>query len=157
MTSTLGRIPLRALPTSPPVHAAVPKDSSLTAGITSTGRRPRPRRPLTRAIDPNWWSRGTHNGVPLPDALRAHDISTVFNFLRARGWSRAAVATATCLTESRFREIALGRRRVTSYEVLERVAEGLHISRGLMGLAFSDDPEPVIRPAPDAGRRERLP
>jgi hypothetical protein len=37
------------------------------------------------------------------------------------------------------REIILGRQKVTSYEVLERIARGLRIPPGWIGLAYTDD------------------
>jgi transcriptional regulator with XRE-family HTH domain len=69
--------------------------------------------------------------------LREHDIPRLFRFLRSRGWSRAAIAAATGLAETRVREIYHGRQHVTSYDVLERIASGLSIDRGLLGLAYS--------------------
>jgi transcriptional regulator with XRE-family HTH domain len=63
-------------------------------------------------------------------------VGTIFRFLRARGWSRAAIAAATGLSETRVRAVSQGKQQITSYEVLERIAEGLRIERGLMGLGY---------------------
>ena len=90
--------------------------------------------------DPGWWVEEWFDGRPLREALRCRDVGVVFRFLKTRGWSRAAIAAATGLSETRVREVIHGRQRVTSYEVLERIAEGLAIGRGLMGLAYSDRP-----------------
>jgi len=88
-----------------------------------------------------WWQEGTIDGVPIMDALARQDISALFRFLHARGWSRAAIAAATGLAENRIRRISQGRQEVTSYEVLERIATGLGIERGWMGLAFTRAPQ----------------
>lgn len=88
--------------------------------------------------DPEWWRSGVLDGRPMLDFLRQRDIGAVFRFLRARGWSRAAIAAATGLTETRVRQIAQGKQKITSYDVLERIADGLHIDRGLIGLAYID-------------------
>ncbi|GAA1801545.1 hypothetical protein GCM10009682_24360 [Luedemannella flava] len=93
-----------------------------------------------RRPDPSWWAHETWDGQPLRNALRARDLAPVFGFLAARGWSRASIAAATGLSENRVRGIAQRRQRITSYEVLERVAEGLRVERGLMGLAYTLQP-----------------
>ncbi|MFI7203854.1 helix-turn-helix domain-containing protein [Micromonospora aurantiaca (nom. illeg.)] len=87
-------------------------------------------------VDPCWWTSGRFEGRPLADLLRQRDIGAVFRFLKSRGWSQAAIAAATGTTENQVRAVIRGRQRVTSYDVLERIAEGLRIRRGLMGLAY---------------------
>lgn len=87
----------------------------------------------------------------MSDVLCSHDIGALFGFLATRGWSRTAIGTATGLDPNRVREIARRKRRVTSYEVLARIADGLGIERGLMGLAFiapGRSPSPGTLPAP---------
>ncbi|MEJ3751038.1 hypothetical protein WEI85_48485 [Actinomycetes bacterium KLBMP 9797] len=69
-------------------------------------------------------------------------MGALFRFLKTRGWSRAALAAATGLTETRVRAVAQGKQQITSYDVLERIASGLKIERGLLGLAY-------IKPTPD--------
>ncbi|MFF3853568.1 helix-turn-helix domain-containing protein [Micromonospora sp. NPDC002575] len=86
--------------------------------------------------DPSWWLNDQFEGRSLTELLRQHDIGAVFRFLKSRGWSQSAIAAATGTTENQVRAVIRGRQRVTSYEVLERVAEGLSIPRGLMGLAY---------------------
>lgn len=99
-----------------------------------------------RQVDPSWWSGGSFEGRSVLDVLKDRDVGAVFRFLKARGWSRAAIAGATGLTETRVRAISQGKQQITSYEVLERIAEGLRIERGLIGLAFD----------PSGGAEERL-
>ncbi|MFL6076967.1 MAG: helix-turn-helix domain-containing protein [Mycobacteriales bacterium] len=100
-------------------------------------------------LDAALWRTATFEGRPVRQALRDHDIGTVFRFLRTRGWSRAVLAAATGLAETRVRAICQGKQQVSSYEVLERIAAGLQIERGLLGLAYLDSP--AIHPEP-AGR-----
>src|SRR5947207_1943132 len=90
-------------------------------------------------IDPSWWDTAQIQGRLMRDVLAVHDIDVLFAFLSHRGWSRAALAAATGLSETRVREVARGGGRVTSYEVLVRIAVGLRIPRGYMGLACSPD------------------
>jgi hypothetical protein len=91
-----------------------------------------------RQPDRMWWTDGTFNRRPMPLVLRERDFTTVFCFLRAHGWSSSAIAAATGLSENRVRAISKGQQRITSYDVLERVAAGLCIERGLVGLAYTD-------------------
>ena len=103
-------------------------------------------------LDPQWWHTGSLDGRPMREILAARDIGSVLRFLGARGWSRAALSAATGLSETRVRQIRGGGQRVESYEVLERIADGLRIPRGLMGLAYGDHDEAVAgTPSGDPG------
>lgn len=99
-------------------------------------RRRLHRQPLLEKV---WWSEAVYDGHPLRSALSRRDITTIFRFLARQGWSQAAIAAAVGMSEFRVRRILHGAQRVTSYEVLERIAEGLMIDRGLMGLAYTED------------------
>lgn len=90
-------------------------------------------------IDPRWWDTTTFDGKPVSDYLAKRDVSAVLRFLRTRGFSRARLAALTGLSETRVRQISQGRQRVTSFEVLERVADGLNIPRPHLGLAAGPD------------------
>jgi transcriptional regulator with XRE-family HTH domain len=109
----------------------------------------------TRAtVDPHWWATASYNGRSIreilrtrvhplkPEILRTRDIAGLFGFLSSRGWSRSAIAAATGLSETRVREVRQGKQQITSYEVLERIADGFNIERGLMGLAYTDHVAP---------------
>ena len=74
------------------------------------------------------------------EILRERDFSAVFGFLVRHGWSRTSITAATGLSETRVRAVLQGKQRITSYEVLERIADGLLIERGLPGLAYGDQP-----------------
>jgi hypothetical protein len=65
-------------------------------------------------IDPAWWTTCSYEGQPMREILRRRDISAVFGFLASRGWSRAAIAAATGLSESRVRGVRQGRQQITS-------------------------------------------
>jgi hypothetical protein len=88
-------------------------------------------------LDPGWWSEGVVDGRPMVEVLAARDVGAVFRFLRSRGWSLTAICAATGLKETRIRAVMNGVQRITSYEVLERVALGLRIPRGAVGLAYT--------------------
>jgi formylglycine-generating enzyme required for sulfatase activity len=102
--------------------------------------------PAQPTIDPDWWEHAIFEGRPLRDYLRARDVGAIFRFLGSRGWSRAAIAAATGLTENRVRAVARGTQQISSCDVLERVSDGLKIDRGMMGLAFTED---IVQQTPD--------
>jgi transcriptional regulator with XRE-family HTH domain len=106
-----------------------------------------------RQADSIWWRSGTYLGRPVREILRQRDMAALFCFLKTRGWSRAAIAAATGLSESRVRAISQARQQITSYEVLERIADGLVIDRGLLGLAYTDGGIPAA-PQPDGRSQE---
>ena len=98
--------------------------------------------------DPRWWDAASFEGRPVADLLAERDVCGILRFLRTRGFSRTRLAAVTGLSETRVRQIAQGRQRVTSYEVLERIADGLGIPRHLLGLGSdSGNPEADLRGA----------
>src|SRR5436190_23499637 len=82
----------------------------------------------------------------MPEILASRDFGTVFRFLNSRGWSVGAISAATGLDEYPVREIIKGKRRVTAYEVIERVVVGLGIERHMCGIgaapSVASTPEP---------------
>ncbi len=93
---------------------------------------------MPQPIHRSWWDIGAWDGRPLRDYLARHDITALFQAVHRRGWSLAAIAAATGLTAGRVSEIAAGKREVTKYAVLARIADGLGIPRHYMGLAYGD-------------------
>ncbi|HEY2762671.1 MAG TPA: helix-turn-helix transcriptional regulator, partial [Pseudonocardiaceae bacterium] len=95
---------------------------------------------MTERICPDVWDE--------PDMRRAlaeRDISTVYQLLRAAGLSQSQISRLTGQSQSEVSEIIAGR-RVQAYDVLVRIAAGLGIPRGWMGLAQCDgqvSPYPV--------------
>ncbi|MEC3974870.1 helix-turn-helix domain-containing protein [Amycolatopsis sp. H20-H5] len=71
-------------------------------------------------------------------ALHKRDIAGVFVLLRRHGVSQRRIAALTGQSQSEVSEICHGR-QVMAYDLLARVADGLGIPRGLMGLAYSPD------------------
>lgn len=82
-------------------------------------------------------SRDIWDGPEMHRALAGRDISTVYRLLCETGLSQAQIAKLTEQRQSDVSEIANGR-RVLSYAVLERIADGLGIPRGHLGLAYAD-------------------
>ena len=76
-------------------------------------------------------------------ALATRDIATVFRLLQRYGVSQRRIAAFTGQSQSEISEI-LGGRRVVSYEVLVRIAEGLDVPRGHLGLAHDDGTAQVL-------------
>src|ERR687887_1046079 len=69
------------------------------------------------------------------NALAARDVSTVYRLLRRTGVSQRQIAAMTGQSQSEVSEILKGR-QVMAYDVLARIADGLGIPRGYMGLAY---------------------
>jgi transcriptional regulator with XRE-family HTH domain len=92
-------------------------------------------------------------------ALASHDIATVYRILVGQGLSQRRLAELVGQTQSEVSEILSGR-QVQSYDVLERIAEGLGVSRGVMGLSYGDADEgagtPVYDEADEDMRRRAL-
>jgi transcriptional regulator with XRE-family HTH domain len=71
--------------------------------------------------------------------LAARDIGSVYRLLQQHGVSQRAIAARTGQSQSEISEIIAGFRQVISYDLLERIAVGLGIPRGWMGLAYDAD------------------
>lgn len=73
-------------------------------------------------------------------ALRSHDLAFVFSRLKNRGFSQRRIGALTGQSQSEISEI-MGGRDVLAYAVLLRIADGLRIPRGYMGLGSYDEGE----------------
>jgi transcriptional regulator with XRE-family HTH domain len=80
-------------------------------------------------------------------ALAQRDIAAMYRMLRDAGVSQASIAHATGQKQSEVSEIVSGR-RVQSVILLERIADGLGVPRGWMGLAYEPDLAPVPQENP---------
>ncbi|MBB5158652.1 helix-turn-helix domain-containing protein [Saccharopolyspora phatthalungensis] len=91
-----------------------------------------------------------------PDAhaiLGRRDISALYRLLNSRGVSQSRIAMRTGQNQSEVHDIMRGR-KVLSYALLERIAEGLSIPRGLMGLPYAGtDRQPPSEEDEDVKRR----
>jgi transcriptional regulator with XRE-family HTH domain len=74
-------------------------------------------------------------------ARGVHDMCVVFRLLQRYGVSQRRIAARTGQSQSEISEI-LGGRRVVTYDLLVRIADGLGIPRGWMGLEFNEAGEP---------------
>jgi transcriptional regulator with XRE-family HTH domain len=77
-------------------------------------------------------------------ALARRDIAQVFCILRDAGVSQASIALATGQKQSEISEIISGR-QVQSILLLERIADGLGVPRGWMGMAYEPDQAPTAQ------------
>lgn len=108
-----------------------------SVSVTSDGIRHRDH------IDPEVWTR--------PD-MRRHlalrDIAAVYRLLQRHGVSQRAIAARAEQSQSEVSEIIAGRRQVASYDVLLRIATGLDVPRGWMGLAYHNANDQLLQAAP---------
>lgn len=88
--------------------------------------------PGDRPIDPRIW-----DNPQMRAALARHDIGRVYRLLGGAGVSQRRIAAMTGQNQSEVSEIIQGR-QVQAYDLLARIADGLRIPRGHMGLAFTD-------------------
>ncbi len=75
-------------------------------------------------------------------ALASRDVATVYRLLIEQGVLQRTVASLAGQSQSEVSEILNGR-QVMGYDVLVRICTGFGIPRGLMGLAYDEDSEPV--------------
>jgi len=87
---------------------------------------------------------------PRPDVrliLATRDIQALYEILQRYGVSQRLIAVMTEQAQSEISDI-LGRngRRVTSYDLLVRIADGLRVPRGWMGLTYDEDTLALLGP-----------
>jgi transcriptional regulator with XRE-family HTH domain len=82
-------------------------------------------------------------------AVATRTFSTVFNAAKTAGLSYNAIAAATGMKAERVSLVARGEAKITGIDTIERIADGLHIPGGMLGLAArcwenitSVDPQP---------------
>lgn len=80
-------------------------------------------------VDATVWER-----TDMREALAVRDICTVYRLLQRFGVSQRRIAARVGQSQSEISEI-LGGRKVRAYDVLVRIADGLGVPRGWMGLA----------------------
>ncbi|MGH3823923.1 MAG: hypothetical protein ACRDRA_13995 [Pseudonocardiaceae bacterium] len=78
-------------------------------------------------------------------ALARRDIGAVYRMLTEAGASQRQIANLTRQAQSEVSAIVQGR-QVTGYALLTRIADGLGIPRGWMGLACTEDTSPRSSP-----------
>jgi len=80
-------------------------------------------------------------------ALAVRDIGTVYRLLQRFGMSQRRIAALVDQSQSDVSEIIGGRRAVVSYDVLVRIADGLGVPRGWMGLGSHTPAEDQQEPS----------
>ncbi len=93
-----------------------------------------------------------------PEMYRAcvsRDVTALFRAVVATGMSHRQLAERVGMSQSEVSEILAGR-RVSFYAVFLRVADGLGVERGIMGLAYTEDLEPAPEVDEDVFRRQLL-
>lgn len=71
-------------------------------------------------------------------ACRQRDFAAVFRLLKLAGVYPSLIARACDLTPSRVGEVMAGKRRIEKIDLVERIADGLHIPGHMVGLATRD-------------------
>jgi antitoxin component HigA of HigAB toxin-antitoxin module len=85
-------------------------------------------------VDPAEWQRPAMRA-----ALFERDITTVYRLLQKVGFSQQRIAALSGQSQPEVSAIIHGR-RVMAYDVLSRIADGLGIPRGYMGLSYAVEP-----------------
>ncbi|MEN3611362.1 helix-turn-helix transcriptional regulator [Plantactinospora sp. ZYX-F-223] len=93
-------------------------------------------------------------------ALAARDLKAVYERLQRVGISQRHIARLTGQSASEVYEVLRGR-RVMAHDVLVRIADGLGVPRGYMGLAYDESTEAALDLAtaacsPEEGEREQV-
>ena len=84
-------------------------------------------------IDPATWGPPEMRAV-----LAVRDITGLYRLLQRYGFSQQRIAAMTGQSQPEVSAIMHGR-KVMAYDVLVRIADGLGVPRGLMGLAFAPE------------------
>jgi transcriptional regulator with XRE-family HTH domain len=82
-------------------------------------------------------------------ALANRRIASAFRLLQKYGVSQRRIAKATHQSQSEISEILSGR-RIVAYDVLERIAYGLGVPRGFMGLDYDESTLQYVEALPEA-------
>jgi tetratricopeptide (TPR) repeat protein len=90
-------------------------------------------------MDPSTSARGLPRRLladpAVAQALATHTFSTVFTAAKTAGLSFNAIAAATGMKAERVSLVARGGARITGIDTIERIADGLYIPGGMLGLA----------------------
>ncbi|HEX2297204.1 MAG TPA: hypothetical protein VHH34_01575 [Pseudonocardiaceae bacterium] len=123
-----------------------PRPAQAPVTVTEAGPDqppPRRRKPSPAPPDPEIWER-----PDIREALAEHDFATVYRELIRAGTSQRVIAVLTGQAQSGVSEVLHAHRRVVAYELVERIAVGLGIPRGLVGLGWSAQADPAAYAGP---------
>jgi transcriptional regulator with XRE-family HTH domain len=79
------------------------------------------------------------------DALRQHDFRAVYRLLSHIGYSQSEIGRLTGQSQPEISAIMYGR-RVMAYDVMARIAGGLGIPAGYLGLSWCTCPYSTVLP-----------
>lgn len=130
-------------------RCSVERDTATVSRATSGGVDGNRVRQQTEINFPSWlssrvwpsrvWTRRSSR-ASAQRALAERDIETVYRLLVEHEVSQRYLAELVGQSQSEVSEILHGR-QVQSYAVLERIAQGLGVSRGAMGMSYGGDGE----------------
>ncbi|MFF2116271.1 hypothetical protein ACFVXH_03005 [Kitasatospora sp. NPDC058184] len=105
---------------------------------------------VTEARVPDRLPAGLLSNPEMITACRRRDFAAVFRLLKLAGIYPSLIARACDMTPSRVGEVLSGKRRIEKIDLIERIADGLHIPGRLLGLAPRawEQEEPVAQPRP---------
>jgi transcriptional regulator with XRE-family HTH domain len=83
--------------------------------------------------DPAEWHR-----PELRSVLLSRDVRAIYRYLQRIGFSQQRIAALAGQSQPEVSSILSGR-RVTAYDVLARIADGLRIPRGFLRMAYTAD------------------
>jgi len=104
----------------------------------------------TPQIDPRLYDREDVRRI-----LTERDIGALYRALNDAGVPQRQIAELTGQSQSEVSEIVKGR-RVIAYDVLVRIADGLGVPRGLMGLSYGEDGAYAEQEAPQSGDAQEV-
>ncbi|WP_406202140.1 hypothetical protein OH807_23315 [Kitasatospora sp. NBC_01560] len=115
---------------------------------------------VTEARVPDRLPPGLLSNPEMITACRQRDFGAVFKLVKLAGIYPSLIARACDMTPSRVGEVTSGRRSIEKIDLIERIADGLHIPGHMLGLAArpweQDTPPPPARrrvPEPADGRQ----
>ncbi|MFJ4090001.1 hypothetical protein ACIPYS_00310 [Kitasatospora sp. NPDC089913] len=106
---------------------------------------------MTEARVPDRLPAGLLSHPEMIAACRRRDFSSVFRLLKLAGIYPSLIARACDMTPSRVGEVISGKRKIEKIDLIERIADGLHIPGRMLGL--SDQPWEQAGPVPQPRRR----
>ncbi|MFH8383567.1 tetratricopeptide repeat protein [Kitasatospora sp. NPDC018058] len=113
---------------------------------------------MTEARVPDRLPPGLLSSPEMITACRRRDFATVFRLLKLAGIYPSLIARACDMTPSRVGEVMAGKPKIEKIDLIERIADGLHIPGHMLGLASreweQEAPAPRLRhraPEPFAG------
>jgi transcriptional regulator with XRE-family HTH domain len=95
-------------------------------------------------------------GADMRALLASRDIAGVFKLLQNSGVSQRRIAALTGQSQSEISEILAGR-QVVSYDLLTRIADGLGVSRGCLGLAYDEATAALVGIGPEPATDDEPP